>query len=458
MVSGARCRMPSPVRQSSWHSTHSSENQEKMNRSADLLCCVLVVLVATQPGIAFAQEVSNGDHVVAVTTTPVKSKSETLMEIAEGTKFTVRGTQGSWVLLSQVIMGKKVTGWVTGKDVLAIGPDLMPEQVANDDLLYGTGKGIGLPKGRSVEIVYQSTHPIDTLILSEAGRQAYGAALAKRTVPPPAIMKRLNQRAGTLHWTPPDENSYHLILDNSGLIPGGTDLGRNVSFKVALTTRPYQLDERRSEKGLMIGRASLDYDGFNDLQGPHGKPLRVSIQALKGGKDGPLKREVLQTWTDTEGYFFLDNVDRNCKYRIESVGGVNFEVPITIHVRFRFPKGKRVTSATMSWVGDSPSESMIVNAARTGSDDVVDLGHVRITVDKNGNTVGSMTGPNALLGVVGKDATFRGRPEEFPLKRHAWFIENHADSAWSKRVAEDRDLIVSDWREEARKEEEKAKR
>ena len=98
-----------------------------------------------------------------------------------------------------------------------------------------------------------------------------------------ARLKKTNVQRGSLSWTPPDDKQYFLVIDNTRFPDGGSRSGRTIHYSLAFCIDDPKPKGPKKGNGIIIGRATLDYDNYEGKSGREHKPFKVIVEVLDGG-------------------------------------------------------------------------------------------------------------------------------------------------------------------------------
>ncbi|MCA9120054.1 MAG: hypothetical protein H6822_29860 [Planctomycetaceae bacterium] len=394
---------------------------------------------------AFAGWFSNGDYGVVVVETSVRDLSRTVATLPAGTNFRVQGVDGNHVKIAQKIDGRLVSGWVEQDDVFKIERNQLAIYATQDSLVRNQGQVIKLPKGTPVAIEVDSDYAVDVFVISEEGIEAYksvakvGAGrLSSRAV-------KLDTRRGSLDWEPPNDEQYYVLVDNTDFPDKGADSGRAIRYSMAFCVEDPKPAGPETDKGLIIGRVTLDFDHFGDRNGRHREPFKVQLDVVD---EDEKVLQTLEARVDDEGYFFVENLVMDRRYQIKKIDGSKFDVPVPLQAEFGF--------GVKDEDSDGFRKSVSVSGAQIGTSceepAILDLGHTAVRVDENGKIHARIDAAHATLASSGGQFTF-GFGGDGPLDRHDWFLEKFPDNGWSGLVKLDRDSVY-ETREEAKRKKE----
>jgi hypothetical protein len=288
-----------------------------------------------------------------------------------------------------------------------------------DTLNYNQGVRYRLPAGKVVTVSVTSNTPIDVFVLTEDGVESYKKMLRGKRGRATTYEAQKSTRSAEFTWKSPDNRSYFLVLDNSSFVDGGAiPTGRAV-----FTVRFWQVVPRLAEPsrglGLLIGRVSLQYDGYKGRNETYSGPLTVHL-AHKADDDDDEEETTFQISTSPAGFFAVGNLLMNRSYRFAKIEGRNFsvEIPSTITAFSRL-------------------------AITIGEDDrVYDVGHLAVTVKSDGKLAYKMISPKATVEAgAGHEGITLGFESESPFGRHRWFALAHRQSGWASIVKADRRKI-----------------
>jgi len=400
-------------------------------RSSVSLSALLVVCAWNSTDLALGEWISTGDYVVTVTETQVMDGPRPVTVFDAGSNFRVHSINGSWVACRQELDGEFRSGWVKKKDVLKLNSNQRAVYATKDTLIPSQGQTLKLGKGRPVTVKYDSDYPIDIFVVSEEGKASYKWVADNGYGHMSSRFKKWNTRTGTFTWTPPDDDQYYLLIDNSAFPDGGANSRRGIKYKLAYCVEDPKPDEPSYGKGLIIGRVTLDYDGFRGRHERCIDPFTILVDCIDEADDV----KTLEAQVDEDGYFFLANVQTNRKYRVQKLDGATFEAPIGGIVTAPF----RGEEEHDKWVHDVGCYSLRV----TGN------GKIETSIDNP--DFSSRRLPDGSTQVSFQNGSS-------PLDRHQWFLAKFPHSGWAQRVAADRQAIYQEREEAARKKQEEERK
>jgi len=381
--------------------------------------------------IARGEWISTDDYVVTVTETKVMAGPRFLTRFDAGTNFRVHSVNGSWVACRQEVDGEFISGWVKKKEVLKLDRNQRAVYATEDTLIRSQGQTLKLAKARPVTIRYESDYSIDIFVVSEEGKASYKWVAEKGYGHMSSCIRKWNVRNGMFKWIPPDDNQYYLLIDNTDFPDGGANSRRTIKYKVAYCVEDPKPDEPRPGEGLIIGRVTLDFDGYQGRHDTCNDPYSVLVDCIDDADDV----RTLKAQTDEEGYFFLANIDTNCKYRVQKLDGAAFAAPIGGIVTSPFRGDKEQNK----WVHDVGCFSLRVTAR----------GKVETSVDNP--DFSCRTNPDG-----GMEVSFDNGNS--PLDRHEWFLSKFPDIGWVQHVEADRQAIYKEREEAAQEKKEKERK
>lgn len=210
---------------------------------------------------------------------------------------------------------------------------------------------------------------------------------------------------------------------------------------IALCCSSAKPEELQKAKGIIIGRATLDFENYEWKRGREKKLLKVLVDSI----DEDDVVDTLEATVDNQGYFFLENLVMDYTYRINRLEGADFKALIP-KIEFGFgildPKRdefrKSVSMRGMSMSSPCAEPS------------VLDMRHIALRV-KN-LKVNATNASEVIRGSISIDLSNSGS-----LDRHNWFLTTFPKNRWSGVIKLDRDSVYKN-REEAAKENEKRKK
>ena len=400
-------------------------------RSSVCLGALLMVCAFNSAELALGEWISSGDYVVTVTETQVMDGPRPVTVFETGSNFRVHSVNGSWVACRQELDGEFRSGWVKKTDVLKLNSDQRAVYATKDTLIPSQGQTLKLAKGRPITIKYESDHFVDIFVVSEEGKASYKWVAKNGYGHMSSRFKQWNTRTGSFKWTPPDDDQYYLLIDNTDFPDGGANSRRGINYKLAYCVEDPKPDEPSYGKGLIIGRVTLDYDGFRGRHERCSDPFTVLVDCIDEADDV----KTLKAQVDQDGYFFLANVRTNRKYRVQKLDGPTFEAPI----------GGIVTS---SFRGEKQQDKW-----------VHDVGCFSLRVTESGKVEKSVDAPDFSCRTMPDGSTqVSFQNGSSPLDRHQWFLAKFPHSGWAERVAADRQAIYEEREEAARKKKEKERK
>ena len=397
-------------------------------RSSVCLGALLMVCAFNSAELALGEWISSGDYVVTVTQTQVMDGPRPVTVFDAASNFRVHSVNGSWVACRQELDGEFRSGWVRKKDVLKLNSNQRAVYATKDTLVPSQGQTLKLPKGRPVTIRYESDHFIDIFVISEEGKASYKWVAKNGYGHMASRFKEWNTRTGTFQWSPPDDDQYYLLIDNTDFPDGGANSRRGINYKLAYCVEDPKPNEPTYGRGLIIGRVTLDYDGFRGRHERCIDPFTILVDCIDEADDV----KTLEAQADEDGYFFLANVQTNRKYRVQKLDGATFEAPIGGIVTSPF-RGEKERD---KWVHDVGCYSLRV----TGN------GKIETSIDHPDFSSRRM--PDGSTQVSFQNSTS-------PLDRHQWFLAKFPHSGWAERVEADRQAIYKEREEAAQKKKEK---
>ena len=460
-----------------------------MKTMKSLLVLVLVAVLFCGFAVeAEARWFSDGDHVVVVEETAVLDQSRTVTTLPVGTNFRVSDVNGSYVAVSQDIAGNTVRGWVRQADVMKLNTNTTALVAMRDNLTSGQGQQLGIPKDTPLSIQIDSDYAVDIFVVNEENAKAYWAALKNGGSGEVNVLaNKMNVQQGSLTWEPSTDSQYLLIIDNTSFPTAGAKSGRTIHYSLAYCIDDPAPTALQAGKGIIIGRATMDYDNYDGKNGREQKPFKVVIDVVdndnsenvkdenaKDGKDNSenVKDEnakdgkvlkTLEAQVDQDGYFFLENLSMEYGYRIKKFDGSNFGAPIPMDVEFGFgfldeekdeEKKEEIFRKKVSIGGVSVSSPCVETS-------VLDVGHIALRVNDKGKIQARVDAAHASLASESGSISVGFGDDSGPLDRHDWFLKKFFDSEWSKVIKSDRDGVYKQRQEAAEKkkveEEEKKK-
>lgn len=416
-----------------------------------VMCC---------PSVASARWLSTGDYVVVIEETSVLDRSREVATLSAGTNFRVSDVNGSYVAISKKVDGKSLSGWVRQDDVMKLDSNTAAVYATRDNLTSGQGQRLRIPKGMSLSIQIESDYAVDIFVVNEENVEAYSAVLksgGKGTIN--ALAHRLDVKQGALVWNPSGDGQYFLIIDNTSF-PGsaGAKSGRTIHYSLAYCIDDPTPKAPDSGRGIVIGRATLDFDNYNGKNGREKGSFKVVVDVLDDDDDVV---NTLQAVTDQDGYFFLENLSLSRTYQPKKLDGPNFGVPLPMTVKFSFgfldpdeeDEEKKGTYRKKVSIGGASMSSPCAEPS------ILDVGHIALRVNEKGKIQARVDAAHASLANEGGSISIGFGENGGPLDRHDWFLEKFSGNGWCKVIEKDRDQVYKN-REEAaiRKKLEEAKK
>jgi hypothetical protein len=425
-----------------------------------LLSLAFMALFVVGNSAIAADWFSNGDPVVVVKRTPVKSHGDTVAMLDEGTNFRVIDVNGSFVGIAKLFDGEKVKGWVLQKDVMKLAKETKAIYATSDTLVSGQGQHVGLSSSIPVTIKFESDSPVDLFIVSESNQSAYSSILkngGKGEMN--AHIAKQNFQRGTFTWAPPNEKKHVLIVDNTKFPVGGAKSGRTINYKVAYCVDDPLPDDPIKGKGILFGRATLDFDDYNGKNGRHKKSFNVIIDVVRHKSSMDVEGDVVRTLEapiDSEGYFFLENLSMNYLYVLKKFDDGDMKAPIPISIGFTFGIEDEDEESGEEFYRKTVAMKFMSTSSKAGEPSVLDVGHIALRVNSKGKLQARVDAAHVSVKNM-EDSIQFGFASDGPLDRHEWFLDKFPRSGWSKTVKSDRDLVYKE-RKDSKKEKEEEKR
>lgn len=374
--------------------------------------------------VTASEWISTGDYVVTTTDSPVMDGKRKVTTLETSTNFRVSDVNETWLCVEQEVDGENISGWVKKDDVLKLDKDHYAVAATQDNLTRNQWQTLKLPRGESYVIKYVSTLPIDVFVISEEGKLALQSMSENGSGRVSTKYSRLSESSGTFTWSPPDDDRYYVVMDNTSFPDKGTNSRRKIYYSLAYCIADPKPEEPRDGKGLIVGQAILRFDDYEGRDGRYRDPYKVAVDISENEDDDTA--DTVEVQTDSNGYFFLTNVDPSKRYCVSKIVNDDIEAPVSVVMSFTF--------------GEEDG----------GYAPVQDAGKVSLVVRSNGK-IGTT--------IINTDSIFRSKEDggatlrpgvQSPLERHKWFLNKFPDSDWSDHVADDRDETYRE-REEKRK-------
>ncbi len=175
-----------------------------------------------------------------------------------------------------------------------------------------------------------------------------------------------------------------------------------------------------SNRGLIVGQATLRLDGFQGKHEQYSRPLTVVIASKTDGSEDS-SADTIEVPADPAGFFAVGNLSTEKHYWVKAVKGKNFTASIP------FQASGPIRSE------DSDSDK------RT---DVMDVGQFALSVDSDGSIGCELSSPTASLKKKPGDSSMQLLFESpCTLDRHRWFEQAYSRSGWTSKVRADRERI-----------------
>jgi hypothetical protein len=403
-------------------------NPRQLWRVALTLLCLTAVEVCTQTR-ARAELIGPGDSVAVFRETALKRGTNTLAVLHTGTQFTVQKVNGNWVSGTIWTLEQgSVSGWVKQTDVVKNRPGKRFAQGETNATNPGRYWLWTLARGVTQDIVVRSTGPVDVFIFTEEGKRSYDWAVNHSSGQAGSRWRQLNSREAILRWEPPTDEQFYLVVDNTNFPDGGA----NGASYVDVTTLFWQDDPRPAEpvagRGLIIGRVTLAFDGYEGRHDRISRPMTVHI-AHNTASDADDNFQITKVVTDERGYFALANLPVDHRYWVKAVEGSNFTAPVPFRV-----------SQPISGASDDS------HAAQT----VLDLGTFALTVGQDGSMGVELESPGMVVSrKPGSESSELQMTSTARLDRHIWFLQSYASSGWASHVREDQARLEKERQEAA---------
>ena len=394
--------------------------------------CLALLCVTWGASVGKGEWFSQGDRVVTIAETQVTERSRTLATLPAGTNLRVQRVHGGSVNVTCESNGETITGWVRESDLMKLDRNHRAVYATKDDLVRGQGQVVRLPQGLPVHIRLRSDTAVDVFIIAEDAVDAYRQVMQEGSGRVTSLRRALNTRTVDWSWTPPNDGLHYVLIDNSSFPDGGANSGRTIHYTMA-----YCIDDPtpvgpRSGRGLLLGRATLAYDNYEGRQGRHREPYTVVVEVLDDENEVV---DTLEAPADSEGYFFVENVPTNRRYRVQKLDSSTFAAPVTVAIVHRF------AAEGEAWRGMTRFESGRLSPWPTGTSSVLDLGNVALRVAESGRIQTRHDGPGFFASNMDGRTTVGGTGLDVPLDRHQWFLDKFPADGWAEMVMADREAI-----------------
>ncbi len=391
-----------------------------------------LAMIIASGGYVAGAVIAPGDRVVTVSEAPLKVGKETLAAIQPGMELTVKRVNGRWIWVAHFAANhgfRPVSGWVNSKYLVKRDESLKLRFAPyKGTVRYNYGQWWDLPPGESVVLQVETAYPVDLFVFSEEGKRAYDWAVKQGHGQVSSYIRRLTTRSAKFRWVPPDDRQYYLAVDNTDFPDGGASGSRTTD----ITFIAWQDDRRPAEpiagRGLVIGRATLKFDGYEGRYERYAKPLTVVLaHKIDGAEDS--EHQEIEAVSDQDGYFAFGNLRPDRRYWVKEVKGRNFTAPVPVHF-------------------SSPICSK--NSEPDGRKDVLDVGHVALSVGRDGSIGCELVSPTVTLVKKASESASSIRfGSSSALDRHDWFERTFRFSGWSAKVRSDRQRIERERRDKA---------
>jgi len=403
-------------------------------RNVIILSCWAAAVVASLTPVLSAGVFQVGDRVMTLQRVPLKDRAATRAYVDAGTTLTVTHVNDEWVAVCLYRSGKPVTGWIEQRHLTFNDPSVVQVYEDQDQLERNKAVWWKLPKNQPVIIQFSSTWPVDTFFLSEEGLGNFRWVLKNGSGSARTIRFKSGVKQTLVDWSSLGEDQYYFVADNTSFPDRGTDPRGRTNTTMRIWIRTPRPAEPSPGLGLIMGRVTLRFDGYEGRHDTYGKPLTVHLKHKAEDADDDEARK-LQVLTTADGHFALANLIPERRYQVAEVQGENFRAPI--------PFG-----ATM------PIRSK--DAKPGNRDDVLDIGYFALVVNRDGSMGLEYTSPDMQATKVGgKEGMSLRFDSSGPLERHRWFTRTYPDSGWVARVEADRDRILREREESERKKRER---
>lgn len=389
------------------------------SRTTGTLAVLLLTLACAGPISVYANDFSVGDRITTVDESPVMTGNTTHAVLPAGSRLIATDVRDNWVAVTIERGGRSITGWISREHLIADPGNLEVIFSDQDALAHEQAAQYALPTGKSVVISVTSQRPVDVFVVSAEGLDNFKWIAKNGRGQMKSFQRRLNVRSTQIEWTPPNNQKFHLLVDNTTFPDAGADPLGQTQITVRFLRPDVPLEEPVAGLGLVLGRVSLDYDGYEGRRGPCTEPLTVHL-AHKTADEDDDDAQIIRIPADADGWFAIGNLVPERKYWVAAVEGLTFTVKPSF----------RISSPIRS--KDADDETPLVH----------DVGFFQFHVNTKGRVSTSVTGPDFR---VGSRKSGEGNSVQFgdtgPLARHKWFVKEHSASGWVSQVLADRQRL-----------------
>ena len=373
---------------------------------------VLMVLATTA---SFAGEFKIGQRLVTVERAPLMDGRNTRLFVPSGSRLVASNVRGKWVSVVVERDGQNVTGWI-GEEYLVRDTDGLQLHYSDQDKLkHGTATKYSVPRNSAVLISITSTRPIDAFVVSTEGLANFKFVMKNGHGQMQSQRRKRNFYSTQLEWTPPSDQQFHLLVDNSTFPDGGANPFGDAQITVRIWKAVPTLADPQSGLGLVLGRISLRFSGYEGRHERYAGPLTVQLaHKTKGQKDEDA--QVIEIPVSAEGWFAHGNLLPERHYWIKMVKGRDFSVKPSFRISGPFD------------VSEIEGKQMLVK----------DVGHFEFAVVKDGNVQCRLSSPTFNVRNNSNGRNQIQFSDTSPLERHRWFESKHPASDWTPLVREHR--------------------
>lgn len=405
----------------------------------------LPLLIVSMYRPACAQVIAPGDRVVVIRESPLQVQTETLTGVPAGATLRVERVNGNWLW----VRFQATEGWVDRRHTRKIESGLvLLSRPAMVSLSANNAHWWTLSRGKSLVLqVESSPHPVDVFVFSDEGKASYEFAVTHAQGQARSFARRLGTTQTTIRWEPPDERQYYLVIDNSTFPDGGATGAQAANLIVVFLHDDPSPAEPVAGRGLIIGRVTLAYEGFEKRNGRYNRPLTVHIahspQTPRLDDLDSMPYEVLKAVTDAGGFFALANVPLEGSFWISKVEGHDFTASARIRLISPINSSRGGAEQLLYIGGIGVSHS--VTQKKT---DVLDIGELSLSVTEKSEIHGTLSAPffNGIRTFRDADGNVKtelgwDKDNDAALDRHRWFEKTYPGSGWITKVRSDRAWI-----------------
>jgi hypothetical protein len=430
---------------------------QKLKSWMPIFVPAMLVLLRGTSDTARADVIAPGDRVVVRAEAPLLAGQQTLAAVKPGTTLRAERVSGEWVFVGYTSTDNGYTrleGWISTQHLVKCPAHRRIRYTpVRTKLLYNHYQLWNLPEGENLTIQFESSnYPVDVFIFSEEGKAAYEWAVKHDSGQAASYFRRVRTRQDTFRWEPPDHRRYYFAVDNTDFPDGGANGSRSTTISVIFWQDDPAPAEPMAGQGLIIGRVTFKFDGYNGQHDRYTRPLTVHVEykdrdGIGDDHDGQ-PDGTLQATTDAEGYFSIGNVSPQRHYWVRKIQGHNFEVPVP--VRYSSPVNLGGDSREVFHLGGAAISPTLPDK-RTS---VLDLGEYNLYVNREGKIGVRLTTPFRIVTNKAEETTVSIQEDtSSSLDRHGWFERTYSSSGWIANVRADRSWIESERPRKKEKEE-----